>query len=71
VPSSLSSPSSALASDFFSSTGVRGFRRRHVGIHSQSDFLEMYGGKECVDPTRVKDGGSVMLGMYSNAKVMF
>lgn len=64
-------PSSSLAGDFFFSTGVRGFRRRQVGIHPQAEFLELYGGEECVGPTRVRDGGSVMLGMYGNAKVMF
>lgn len=56
---------------FFPSTGIKGFRRRQVGIHSQADFLELYGGEECVGPTRVRDGGSVMLGMYGNAKIMF
>ncbi|RXK42071.1 hypothetical protein M231_00793 [Tremella mesenterica] len=51
-------------------TGVQGFRRRQVGIHTHSDFLLKYG-RDVVDHTKVKDGSNVMLSMYDNSRVMF
>ena len=60
-----------LQGDFFSSSGVLGFRRRKVEILSQADFIEKHASAEMLAKTRVGDGGSVMLGMYKNAKVMF
>ncbi|WVR05785.1 hypothetical protein IAU60_002810 [Kwoniella sp. DSM 27419] len=61
-------PSAPLHKDFFS--GVKGFRRRQVGIYSHAEFSERFG-REYVERTKTKDGASVMLGMYKNAKVMF
>lgn len=68
---SLAREHSPIAPNFFSSTGVKGFRRRQVSIYSHADFLAMHGGQEIVDATKTKDGESVMLGMYKNAKFMF
>ena len=67
-PSDVTAP---LQGDFFSSSGVLGFRRRKVEILSQADFIEKHASAEMLAKTRVGDGGSVMLGMYKNAKVMF
>lgn len=61
----------ALDDDFFSPSGVRGFRRRHVGVYTQAEFIVKYGGEAMVGPTRMKDGLSPMLTMYDNAKIMF
>lgn len=75
-PSSTSdSPSSSplkIKQDFFShSSGVKGFRRRNIGIYTHADFLAKFGGKEILDKTTVKDGANVMTAMYKNAKMMF
>jgi hypothetical protein len=50
---------------------VRGFRRRKVEIMTQADFIEKHASADMLRKTRLGDGGSVMLGMYRNAKVMF
>lgn len=61
-----------LGSDFFSAaTGVRGFRRRSIGVYTQPDFIMKYGGREAVQATSTRDGISTMLSMYRNAKVLF
>ncbi|ODN84079.1 hypothetical protein L202_00098 [Cryptococcus amylolentus CBS 6039] len=71
-PPSAFNPASKISRDFFShSSGVKGFRRRNVGIYTHAEFLEKYGGKEVLDKTRVRDGGNVMTGMYANAKMLF
>jgi len=71
--SSTLSPRDGLGSFFTPShsTGVKGFRRRKVSIYDHAEFLEKFGGKELVGPTRVKDGSSPMLGMYKNGRMMF
>lgn len=68
---SISTPHSPIAPDFFSSTGVKGFRRRQVAIHSHAEFLTMHGGPDIIKATRTRDGENVMLDMYKNAKFMF
>lgn len=70
-PTHSPSPTPTLDNDFFSSTGVKGFRRRQVNIHTHAEFLERYAGSDILRATTLRDGGSVMLGMYRNAKVMF
>ncbi|KAL1407698.1 hypothetical protein Q8F55_007131 [Vanrija albida] len=62
---------SRLNSDFFSSTGVRGFRRRSIGVYPQTEFIQKFGGKGIVQATKTRDGQSPMLGMYHNAKILF
>lgn len=63
---------SRLGSDFFSAaTGVRGFRRRAIGVYTQPDFILKYGGKEAIEKTTTRDGMCAMLTMYNNAKVLF
>ena len=52
-------------------TGVQGFRRRHVGVHTHAEFLEMYADKRLLERTTLGDGTNVMLAMYGNAQVMF
>ncbi|AAW42702.1 conserved hypothetical protein [Cryptococcus deneoformans JEC21] len=72
TPDSPSSLPSKIKQDFFShSSGVKGFRRRNIGIYTHADFLAKYGGKEILDKTTVKDGANVMTAMYKNAKMMF
>jgi hypothetical protein len=64
----------ALRDDFFSSTppaAAKGFKRRQISVYSQADFIAKFGGEAEVAPTRTRDGLSPMLGMYSNAKIMF
>lgn len=61
----------ALGDDFFTSRGVRGFRRRKVNVYSQADFVREFGGEKVIAPTRMRDGLSPMLTMYENAKIMF
>jgi hypothetical protein len=71
-PSPSTSPSdpTSLRDDFFTHS-VRGFRRRQVGIHPQTEFLRTFGGEEVMSGTRTRDGISVLEGMYGNAKIMF
>lgn len=62
----------SLGDDFFSAaTGVRGFRRRAIGVYTQAEFILKYGGKDVVKATSTRDGNSTMLSMYRNAKVLF
>lgn len=61
----------ALGDDFFTSRGVRGFRRRKVNVYSQAEFVREFGGDKVLAPTRTRDGLSPMLTMYENAKIMF
>lgn len=65
-----SAQSSVLQDDFFSHS-VKGFRRRHVGIYAQDEFMKKFGGEEIIKKLTMKDGSSVVSRMYGNAKVMF
>lgn len=67
---SWSAQTSVFQENFFSHS-VKGFRRRHVGIYAQDEFMQKFGGEEIVSKMTMKDGSNVVNRMYGNAKVMF
>ncbi|WWC66472.1 uncharacterized protein I206_100374 [Kwoniella pini CBS 10737] len=68
-----------LKKDFFSSLGVKGFKRRKINIYKHNEFIDKFAGNnnnnnnknEILKKTNLKNGENVMKQLYNNVKVMF
>ena len=71
TPSSSLSVPPKLRDEASTHSTTRESRCGQIGIYSQTEFLERFGGGEVMKATRTRDGTSILEGMYTNANIMF